>query len=87
MKLVLKLWKDESQGEFTYCLAGAAGDEARGLLEGHAELIWSCEAISHFDAMTQYYAFQDWGEYTTVHEQDYWPFINSLGEIRPPAHG
>ncbi|HEX9626487.1 MAG TPA: hypothetical protein VGA00_06065 [Acidiferrobacterales bacterium] len=84
MKLVHELWKDESDGEFTFCLAGPAGDGARALLEGKAELVWSCEAESHFEAMTKYYAYQGWGQYTTEFEQDHWPYVNDLGKTRKP---
>ncbi|MBI5851058.1 MAG: hypothetical protein HZB39_08520 [Planctomycetes bacterium] len=82
--MVHELWKDESDGEFTFCLAGPAGDAARALLEGKSEMVWSCEAESHFEAMTRYYAFQEWGEYTTEHEQDHWLYVNLLGETEEP---
>jgi hypothetical protein len=59
-------------------------DGARSLLEGKSELVWSCEAESHFEAMTKYYAYQEWGAYTTEFEQDHWPYFNELGETRMP---
>ena len=30
-----------------------------------SKLIWECEANSHFEAMTKYYQFRGWGEYTS----------------------
>lgn len=87
MKLLHELWKDDSDGEFTFCLAGSAGDGARALLEGKVELLWSCEAESHFEAMTKYYAHQGWGQYTSEFEQDHWPYVNELGETRKPNAG
>ncbi|MDJ0864381.1 MAG: hypothetical protein QNJ82_19325 [Gammaproteobacteria bacterium] len=84
LKLVHELWKDESDGEFTFCLAGPAGDAARALLEGKSEKIWSCEAESHFEAMTQYYKFQGWGPYSTEYPQDYWPYIDQMGNTKDP---
>ena len=84
MKLIHELWKDESQGGFTFCLAGPAGDDARALLEGKAEKIWECEAECHYEAMTKYYKHQNWGEYTTEFEQDHWPYIDAQGNIKNP---
>ena len=28
-----------------------------------ARLVWEVEAPSHFEAMTRYYAYMQWGEY------------------------
>lgn len=84
MKLIHELWKDESDGEFLFCLAGSAGDDARALLEGKAEKIWECEAENSFEAMTKYYKHQDWGKYTTEFEQDHWPYIDELGNTAKP---
>ncbi len=84
MKLVHELWKDESDGEFTFCLAGPAGDGVRTLLEGKSEMVWSCEAESPFEAMTKYYVYQGWGTYTTEYEQDHWPYVNTLGDTEKP---
>ena len=47
------------------CLSGPEGDGARAMLEPGAELVWTFEASSHFEAMTLYYQFRGWGEYTT----------------------
>ena len=67
-----ELW--QSPGSLTYCLAGPDGDSARSLLAPGAKLIWSTRAGSHFEAMTKYYAFKKWGEYTTDFEQDHEPY-------------
>ncbi len=84
MKLVHELWKDESDGEFLFCLGGPAGDDARDLLEGETEKIWECEAESHFEAMTKYHKHQGWTKYVTEFEQDHWPYIDDLGNTEKP---
>ncbi len=58
-----ELWVEED-GQ-TLCLAGPAGDDARSMLGPTAELVWTFEADSHFEAMTIYYERMGWGEYTT----------------------
>ena len=87
MKLIHELWKDESEGEFTFCLAGPAGEKARSLLEGKTEKIWECEAETFYEAMTKYYEFQDWGEYEQIFVSDTWPYIDELGNTAEPGHG
>ncbi len=82
MKLVHELWKDESDGEYLFCLAGPAGERARSMLEGKAELIWTCEAESHFEAMSKYYLFQGWGKYTTKFKQDHWHYVDKMGTTK-----
>lgn len=79
MKLIHELWRDESEGEFTFCLAGPAGDSARSMMEGKSDKIWECEAESHFEAMTKYYEFRDWGKYTTDLPQNQLPYIDEKG--------
>ncbi len=65
-----ELWI-ERDGEQTFCLAGPRGEAARTLLGPGAQLVWTCEASSHFEAMTQYYAYMGWGTYKTDYpEQD-----------------
>ena len=59
-----ELWSNE-EGIDTFCLAGKHGDEARKLMEFGSILIWTCDAESHFEAMSKYHKFRDWGEYTT----------------------
>ena len=67
-----ELWKEDDGS--TFCLAGPLGDGARAMMGKSAELIWTVEANSHFEAMTKYYEFMDWGEYTTEFEQDKEPY-------------
>lgn len=45
---------------------GLESDASRALLSGSARIVWTAEAISHFDAMTKYCEHQGWGVYTTV---------------------
>ena len=86
MKLVHEHWVDDSPGEHMLCLAGPAGDDARATLEGNAELVWTCEAESAFEALTLYYEHQGWGEYTSEYEElDRRPYIDHLGNTTPPA--
>ncbi|OMO23041.1 hypothetical protein BCT38_20495 [Vibrio lentus] len=59
-----ELWSNEQELD-TFCLAGPDGDGARSLMEPDSKLIWECEANSHFEAMTKYYQFRGWGEYTS----------------------
>jgi hypothetical protein len=65
-----ELWVDRN-GLDTFCLAGPMGDAARALLDQPAELVWSVEAASHFEAMTLYYEFRSRGDYTTDEAWDY----------------
>ena len=67
-----ELWKEENG--YTFCLAGQMGNGARALMDKNAELIWIVGANSHFEAMTKYYEFMDWGEYKTEFEQDKKPY-------------
>ena len=65
-----ELWI-ESEQEQTFCLAGPRGKEARSLLLPAAKLVWEVEASSHYEAMTKYYEYMGWGQYTTdFPEQD-----------------
>lgn len=49
----------------SFCLAGALGDGRRALHSEDAELVWTVDAASHFDAMTLLYEYMGWGGYTT----------------------
>ena len=69
-----ELWEDADGNGFTFCLAGSMGDGARSHLEPGAKLIWTVEASSHFEAMTAYYKFMNWGVYTTDQEWDLQPY-------------
>lgn len=63
-----ELWVDRN-GLDTFCLAGLHGNETRALLDEPAELVWTVEASSHFEAMTLYYAFRGRDQYTTDHPE------------------
>jgi hypothetical protein len=75
-----ELWKEKNG--FTFCLAGSMGDGARAMMENGAELIWTVEAASHFEAMTKYCEYMDWGEYKTEFEQDKNPYPNDWIETQ-----
>jgi hypothetical protein len=59
--MIHELWI-ESSGQ-TFCLAGPNGDAARALLEPGASRVWTVDADNHFEAMTKYYEYMDWGVY------------------------
>lgn len=59
-----ELWTNGG-GLDLFCLAGPRGDSARKMLEPDYRLVWICDADSHFEAMKEYYAFRNWGEYQT----------------------
>jgi hypothetical protein len=63
-----ELWVHD-EGQQTFCLAGPHGDDARRLAGPDAQLTWTVEAVSHFDAMTKYYEHMGWGTYTTQHPE------------------
>jgi len=60
----------------TLCLADERGNDCRKLLEPGSKLIHEFYANCHFDAMTIYYKFMDWGTYTTEFEIDKQPYDN-----------
>lgn len=65
-----ELWV-EPNGCQTFCLKGVHGNAARSLLEPGAELVWEVDAASHYEAMTFYYKYMEWGKYmTSFPEQD-----------------
>ena len=59
-----ELWLEPGD-EQTFCLAGPHGNAARALLASGSRLVWEIEADSHFEAMTKYYEYMRWGQYTT----------------------
>lgn len=59
-----ELWL-EPDGLQLFCPSGPHGDESRALLEPGSKLIWEVEAASRFEAMTKYFEYMDWGEWTT----------------------
>jgi hypothetical protein len=73
MELKHEVWIDP-EGLTTFLLSGPEGDVARKLLEPGSRIIKYIYAGSHFDAMTQYYNFMEWGEYTTIYDEDKLPY-------------
>lgn len=68
-----EVWED-LEGLTTLCLSDERGDDCRKLLEPGSKLIHTFYASSHYDAMTIYYKFMDWGIYTTEFEIDKQPY-------------
>jgi hypothetical protein len=68
-----QVWQD-NDGLTTLCLADERGDDCRNLLESGSCIIHEFFANSHFEAMTIYYKFMDWGIYTTEFEIDKQPY-------------
>lgn len=62
--------------------SGELGQEGRMTLEEDYEIIHSFYADSHFDAMTKYYEFMDWGQYETEFEIDKEPYDKEQLEKR-----
>lgn len=73
MKVKHEIWKDE-EGKTALCFADERGNGCRNLLEPGSKLIHSFYAESHYEAMTIYYQFMDWGVYTTEFEIDKVPY-------------
>ncbi len=67
-----EVWIDK-EGLTTVCLANHSGDKCRSLLEPGSELIYTYYATGHYESMTIYYQFMNWGEYTTEFEVDKQP--------------
>ena len=67
------IWKDK-EGMTSLCYSGDLGEESRTILEPDSIIIHSFYADSHFDAMTKYYQYMDWGVYTTDFEVDIEPY-------------
>lgn len=70
-------------------LAGKAGDAARALAveeEPEMKLITTIEAETRFEAMTKYNKLLDREEFEATHEQDYWIYIDELGNTAPPVN-
>ncbi|MFD2166058.1 hypothetical protein ACFSJY_07230 [Thalassotalea euphylliae] len=59
-----ELWSNAEELD-TFCFAGELGSEARRDMEPDSKLVWTCEASSHFEAMTKYYEFRGWGKYSS----------------------
>jgi hypothetical protein len=72
-KIKHEVWLDK-EGLPCLCLADERGDSAREMLGESRQLIYSFYAFSHFDAMTIYYQYMDWGIYETKFEIDKEPY-------------
>lgn len=68
-----EVWEDP-EGLTTLCLADERGNDCRNLLEPGSKIIHTFYAESHYEAMTIYYKFMDWGVYTTEFEIDKEPY-------------
>lgn len=68
-----EVWID-LEGLTTLCLANQTGDKCRSLLEPGSKLIYTFRASNHYEAMTIYYQFMNWGEYKTEFEIDKQPY-------------
>jgi len=68
-----ELWVD-GDGLDTFCLAGSMGCKARELLSDEAKLVWTVKASSHFEAMSKYYKYRGYGDYTVEHDLDMEPY-------------
>lgn len=79
-----ELWR-ETDGLHSFVLTGPMGDEARALMGPEARLVWTVEAGSHFEAMTQYYEHMGWGTYTTEFEWDYGPYPDEWMRVQRQA--
>ena len=69
MSKLHQLWVDP-EGFDTFCLANSEGDGARALLPQGSTLDWEVQASSHFEAMSKYYQYRGYGEYTTDFPED-----------------
>ena len=67
------VWKNK-EGLTALLFSGDLGKEGRTALKEDYEIIHSFYADSHFDAMTRYYEFMDWGQYQTEFEADKKPY-------------
>jgi hypothetical protein len=79
--LLHELWLGPGDEEM-FCLAGPMGDGARATLGTGAQLAWTVEAGSHFEAMTRYYEFVGRGRYTTDQEWDHLPYSEDWRSIQ-----
>lgn len=73
-KLLHEIWED-IEGLSGLILAGEQGEAARKLFQEEGKkLVHTFYASSHFEAMTIYYAYYEWGEYSTIYEYDKLPY-------------
>ena len=67
--MIHELWEDPDDSPYTFLLAGPLGDDARAMLTSSARLTWTVEAASHFEAMTKYDEYRDWGPRSSDFEE------------------
>ena len=72
-KVKHEIWED-TEGLTTLCLADERGDDCRKLMEVGDKLIHTFYANCHYEAMTIYYEYMNWGVYTTDFEIDKEPY-------------
>jgi hypothetical protein len=72
-KIKHEVWLDK-EGLTCLCLSDERGNDAREMLGEGRQFIHSFYASSHFEAMTIYYQYMDWGEYKTIFEIDKEPY-------------
>ena len=67
--MILKhdIWKDK-EGLTALLFSGDLGEEGRATLDNDYEIVHSFYADSHFEAMTKYYQYMNWGAYETDFE-------------------
>lgn len=68
-----EIWKDPD-GLTSVCIANERGDDFRKLLAPGSKVIYSFYASSHYEAMSLYYKFMNWGIYKTEFESDKEPY-------------
>lgn len=73
MTLKLDIWKNR-EGLTALLFSGDLGNEGRSTLDNDYEVVHSFHAGSHFEAMTKYYEYMDWGVYTTEFDVDKDPY-------------
>ena len=73
MKRIHELWVDEENLN-TFIFAGKYGEKARSLLSKNAKLEWTVKAENHFEAMSKYYKYRNFGEYKSDFNQDHLPY-------------
>lgn len=68
------------------CLAGPDGEAARTLFaKDGAELVWTFEAGSHFEAMTKYHQYLGRELYTTDQPKDHEPYPGEWLKVQTGA--
>ena len=76
-KIIHEVWEEIGERGETLpglCHASPAGEGFRKLLAANARLVRTFEAGSHFEAMTIFYRFYGWGDYTTEFAIDHAPY-------------